>query len=241
MVTIAAVAYFSIVAIVFFFQRSLLYAPSHEEFPSLLKAWKVGQVTIGYYRKVRDPQTIWLMTHGNAGQAAERDYVLSRLSNRDSLYVLEYPGYGAREGMPCRESFNSAATEAYHLLRAEYPNTPVCVLGESIGSGPACSLAREVPAPDKIVLVVPFDSLARVAAKRFFFLPARLLLHDQWDNVDSLRGYAGPVDIFGALGDTILPIEHAKALADAVPRAHFMQIDGGHNDWSFNEAVDIQR
>ena len=29
-----------------------------------------------------------------------------------------------------------------------------------IGSGPACALAREKIAPDKIVLVIPFDSLA---------------------------------------------------------------------------------
>src|SRR5512141_1034312 len=107
---------------------------------------------------------------------------------------------------------NQAASLAYRLLRSLHPNTPVCVLGESIGSGPACALAREQIAPDKIVLVVPFDSLASVASSRFWFLPVRLMLRDAWDNVATLRHYSGPVDIFGATGDTIIPIDHAKAL-----------------------------
>src|ERR1700677_1402375 len=109
------------------------------------------------------------MAHGNGGQAAGRDYVLRRMSKEDSLYVLEYPGYGSREGSPSMESINQAASEAYRLLRARNPNTPVCVLGESLGSGPACMLAGEKIAPEKIMLVVPFDTLANVAAEHFPF------------------------------------------------------------------------
>ena len=136
---------------------------------------------------------------------------------------------------------NQAASEAYHLLRSQNQNTntAICVLGESIGTGPACSLAREKTAPDKIVLVVPFDTLASVASRRFFFLPVRLLLRDSWDNVESLRHYAGPVEIFGAIDDTIIPIEHAKALARQIPSARFTAISGGHNDWSENKQVKI--
>src|SRR5205085_2530652 len=121
-------------------------------------------------------RTVWLMMHGNGGQAADRDYVLSHFSDQDSLYVLEYPGYGLREGQPSMESINQAALDAYHILRSRNQNTPVCVLGESIGSGPACVLAREKVAPDKIVLVVPFDSMVNVASERFYFLPVRLML-----------------------------------------------------------------
>ena len=136
---------------------------------------------------------------------------------------------------------NQAASEAYRLLRSRNPNTPVCVLGESIGSGPACALAREKIAPDKIVLVVPFDTLANVGAKHFPFLPVRLLVRDNWDNVESLRRYAGPVEIFGARHDTIIPIGHARALARQIPGAQFIEIPGGHNDWAEQEQVKIKR
>jgi hypothetical protein len=163
------------------------------------------------------------------------------MSDQDSLYVLEYPGYGSREGSPSRESMNQAASDAYRILRARNPNTPVCVLGESIGSGPACALAQEKVAPDKIVLMVPFDSLLKVASKQFFFLPVRLMLRDAWDNVEALKGYTGPIDIFAATADGIIPIAHARALARQVPTAHFIEFFGGHNDWSSNDSVKITR
>ena len=240
-IAIPLALYLVLVAVVYFFQRSLLCFPTHLTPSTRLTPWSDGKRTIGYCREVPNAHTVWLMMHGNAGQAADRDYVLSRMSDQDSLYVLEYPGYGCREGKPSLESMNRAASEAYQLLRVRNQNIPVCILGESIGTGPACALAREKIAPDKIVLVVPFDSLVSVASQQFFFLPVRLMLRDAWDNVETLRHYAGPVEIFGATDDTIIPVEHAKALARQIPGAHFTAITGGHNDWSANDHLKITR
>ncbi len=238
---ILSVLYIAIAAIVYFRQRSMLYFPTHAALSTGLAPWLDGNHTNGYCREAPNARTIWLMMHGNAGQAADRGYVLPRMSGQDSLYVLEYPGYGAREGSPSLKSMNRAASEAYQLLRARNPNTPVCVLGESIGSGPACTLAREKIPPDKIVLVVPFDTLANVAAGHFPFLPVRLMLRDNWDNVKSLTGYKGPIEIFGAKDDRIVPIKHAKALARQIPGAQFIEIPGGHNDWPDAAQVEIKR
>lgn len=231
--------YLGLVAVLFFRQREMLFFPTHGTPFSRLAPWSVGGRIIGYCREVPNARAVWFMTHGNGGQAADRDYVLTHISEEDSLYVLEYPGYGGREGKPCMQSMNQAASDAYRLLRSQHPEIPVCVIGESIGSGPACSLAWERTAPDKIVLVVPFDTLASVASERYYYVPVRLLLRDAWDNVEALKHYAGPVDIFGAAGDDIIPVTHAKALASAIPRAHFVQIPGGHNDWAGCEQVKI--
>ena len=238
---ILVVLYGVVVAIVFFRQRSMLYFPTHTTPATGLSPWTDGRGTIGYCREVREPRTVWLMMHGNAGQAADRDYVLLRMSGQDSLYVLEYPGYGSREGSPSMDSINQAASEAYQILRSRNTNTPVCVLAESIGSGPACALARETNPPDKIVLIVPFDTLANAASKHFPILPVRLLLQDAWDNAESLKKYSGPVEIFGAMNDSIIPMAHARALAEKIPNARFTAITGGHNDWSENSQVKITR
>jgi uncharacterized protein len=229
------------VLLVYFRQRSMLYFPSHESPSTRLTPWTDGSRTLGFCHEVPNPSTVWLMTHGNGGQAAHRDYVLPCLSDQDSLYVLEYPGYGARDGSPSLASMNQAASEAYRLLRARNPSRPVCVLGESIGSGPACALACEEPPPDKIALVVPFDSLPNVASEKYPFLPVRLLLRDAWNNVASLRNYAGPVEIFGARDDTIIPFDHARALATQHPGAQLVTITGGHNDWSRSGEVKLGR
>ena len=112
------------------------------------------------------------------------------------------------------------------------------LIGDSIGTGPACALAREANPPDEIVLVTPFDTLAHVAAKRMWFLPVRWILKDRWDNVAALRHYRGPVRIYAAEYDTIIPNLHARALAKAIGVTPTM-IPSGHNDWSQTGAVKL--
>src|SRR5262249_40423007 len=85
--------YALVVALIYLRQRSMLFFPSHDAQPTQLAPWSDGHATIGYCREASNARTIWLMMHGNAGQAAGRDYVLRRMSSQDSLYVLEYPGY----------------------------------------------------------------------------------------------------------------------------------------------------
>jgi pimeloyl-ACP methyl ester carboxylesterase len=175
---------------------------------------------------------VWLLLHGNAGQAGDRVYALPSFLREDSVFIMEYPGYGMRPGSPSMAAFNAAAEQAYELLKARFPGRPVSVAGESIGSGPASVLARHRPPPDKIVLIVPFDVLSRVARHHVPFVPAELLLRDNWNNIEALRGYRGPVDIFGARDDTIIPVAHARALAASVPSARLHELEGGHNDWA---------
>jgi pimeloyl-ACP methyl ester carboxylesterase len=114
------------------------------------------------------------------------------------------------------------------------------VAAESIGSGPAASLAHLCRQPDKFVFIVPFDSLSSVAEDHFPAFLVRLILRTNWDNMKALLNFKGPVDIFGAERDTIIPVKHAKALAAALPGSSLAIIDGGHNEWSFEGRVKIR-
>ena len=180
------------------------------------------------------------MLHGNAGQASDRLYALPSFPREDSVFFLEYPGYGDRQGIPSKETLNQAAREAYAFLRGTYPRIPVCVVAESIGSGPASSLAGLSQPPDKIVLIVPFDRLSSVAEDYFPSFLVNLLLKDDWDNVEALSKYKGPVDVFGAEADTVISVRHAKNLAASIPSSKLMIISGGHNDWSYEGRVRIR-
>jgi uncharacterized protein len=219
-------------ALIIVLQRKLLYFPSHHPNGNGLAEWRLDGELAGYARQVARPKNVWLFLHGNAGQASDRIYALHCFADQDAVYFLEYPGYGSRPGSPGRASINAAAEAGYRWLRSTYPGVPVCVAGESIGSGPASHLARQEPQPDKIVLVVPFDNLASVAQHHFPFLPARLLLFDRWDNVAALKGFRGMLEIFAAGDDRIIPASHAKTLAQSHPGSDFLLIPGGHNDWS---------
>jgi pimeloyl-ACP methyl ester carboxylesterase len=220
--------------------RKLLYFPSHDGAETDLTPWKVGGQVVGFASTRERPTGVWLMLHGNGGQASHRGYVLPRMRDSDALYVMEYPGYGQRMGSPSRDAFNTAAAEALAALRGQFPDLPIGVIGESIGSGPASWLGGQLNPPDKIVLMVPFDRLERVAKEKFPWLPVGLVLRDKWENAVALANYPGPVEIYGATDDQIIPVQHAKDLATKLPRAKFTLIPGGHNAWSYQEALKIR-
>ena len=221
-------------------ERKLLFYPTHHPHNNSLAPWIIDGQTIGYSRQVENPMNVWLMIHGNGGQSSDRIYAVSSFSESDSVFILEYPGYGIRKGVPSMKSFNRAANEAYALLRSTYPNTPVCIAAESIGSGPALSLAGLDKKPEKFVLLVPFDKLSSVAEEHFPSFIVWLILRDNWNNVEALSKYNGPIDIFGAEADVVIPVNHAKALAASYPGSKMVIIRGGHNEWSNDERVKIR-
>ena len=213
-------------------EGTFLYFPTHEPNRSALTEWKINGTVVGYARIVDQPRAIWLVTHGNGGQAANRTYIVEKLPADTSVYVLEYPGYGLRPGKPSMKSLNAAALSAYESLRALHRGVPLGVFGESLGSGPASYLCSLPAPPDALVLAVPYDNLLSVAKASISFLPVSLLMRDKWDNVKALSSYKKPVTIFGALHDTIIPVTHARALAQSLPHARYIELPCGHNDWS---------
>ena len=114
------------------------------------------------------------------------------------------------------------------------------MLGESLGSGPACALARAATPPKHIVLVVPFDVLEDVAKEKFPLLPVSLLMVDRWDNIAALKNYSGRLDIFGALNDQVIPVHHARHLAASSPAAVYHEFPGDHG-WADSREVNLSK
>lgn len=237
---LVAILFIAVASLCAVMQRKLLYYPTHRNDSNGLSEWRKEGRLIGYAREVPAPENVWLLLHGNAGQASDRVYALPSFSGRDAVFILEYPGYGTRPGSPSMSAINAAAREGYRELRGRFPRTPVCIVGESVGSGPASVLAEDPHPPDKIVLITPFDVLSRVASHHFKYLPAGLILRDNWNNVEALKGYGGRLEIFAARDDEIIPMKFAKALAESKRGAQFHEINGGHNDWSLGGRVVIR-
>jgi len=220
--------------------RKMLFYPTHHAESPGLSDWMVDGKRIGFSRSLENPQAVWLLLHGNGGQASDRVYALPVFSGHDSVFILEYPGYGQREGKLSRKSFDTAAREAYEWLRAQFPDKPVCVATESLGSGPGSTLARLPRPPDKFVFIVPFDDLKSLGHEHVPWLPSGLMLSGSWDNLESMKGYRGPVDVFAAEHDEVIPPAHARRLADSIPQAKFTMIPGGHNNWAHQHSVVVR-
>jgi pimeloyl-ACP methyl ester carboxylesterase len=195
--------------------------------------------TIGYRSLAatddpRSPAAI-LITHGNAGYALHRaDYAtILRAAAPDralSIYILEYPGYGARSGTPSQPNFLAAANEAVAHIPQDQP---LILLGESIGTGVACATAAAHP--DRIaglLLLTPFDSLANVAQHHYPILPVRWIMRDQYRSEEWLKQYRGPVAIILAANDSIVPAKFGQKLYDIYtgPKKLIIADDADHND-----------
>jgi hypothetical protein len=221
--------------------QKLLFHPSHNFTRFSDADWIVGGNYIGQCFRKGITSVIWLMLPGNAGQAADRSYASGKIPQNDGFYVLEYPGFGPRSGVPSSVAINRAAKDAYEILMQQNPSQQICVLGESIGSGPACYLCSLPNPPRRLVLMAPFDRLDLVAADHFPKLLVKFLLSDNWDNLKALKSYQCPIAIFASTDDAVIPAYHAQALAASKPQATMTYFLGGHNAWAASQSVAINQ
>jgi len=224
------------------FQRRLIYfptklAPGDAEQAAAQKGllpWrnKAGQI-IGWKLTADTPPTgTVLIVHGNAGCASDRDYIARPIHHAASfdVYVLEYPGYGARDGSPGMKSFLAAGEDACGSLPR---NLPIYVVSESLGAGVATYVAQMYPTRiGGLMMFVPYDNLASVAQSKMPLLPAYFLLLDRFRPAKWLRGYNGPVMILLAGKDEVIPPQSGRRLFDGYQGPKSLQVvpDAHHND-----------
>jgi len=241
-VVILFTGYALLTLLVMFFQRRLIYFPTKLTLNLAKSAaakggfqpWRnaAGQI-VGWYLPATSPSTgAVLIVHGNAGSAVDRDYLAKpiRDAGNTDVFVLEYPGYGARDGAPSQESILAAADEALTLLSNR---TPIYVVSESIGAGAATHLARKHDNQIAgLMLLVPYDNLASVAQKQMPLFPVSLLLWDRFNPAEWLKDYRGPVGVVVAGADQVIPPEFGRRLHDGYAGPKRLQIipGAGHND-----------
>ena len=105
-------------------------------------------------------------------------------------------------------------------------------MGESLGSAVAIAPAADNPV-GRLVLEAPFTSAVDVGAQRYWFVPLRLFMKDQFRS-DLIAGkITAPVLVVHGEDDRVVPLTLGKRLYDLV-RSHPKSFVGvpraGHND-----------
>jgi pimeloyl-ACP methyl ester carboxylesterase len=168
-----------------------------------------------------------LIVHGNAGWALNRAYIATPIHEAAPLdvYILEYPGFGARKGSPGEASLLLAGEEALENLP---DNLPAYVVSESLGTGVAAHLAQKYPSRVAgLAMFVPYNKLASVAENHVPFIPAYFLLWDRYNPEAWLKNYRGPVKIIVAGADEIIPPILGKRLYDGYQGPKILQVIPG--------------
>lgn len=174
-----------------------------------------------------------LLVHGRSGNIATRADIVRRLA-ADGFGVLafDYRGYGASTGSPSEQGLTQDAVAARMWLRREQRvrGRRIVVIGQSLGN-PAAAHAASARRAAGLVLVSPFTSLPGAAEARWPWLPLRW--HpwpvNRFDLAGPLARVSAPVLLVVARQDESIPRKNALALRATVPRAQWIEEDGGHD------------
>lgn len=146
--------------------------------------------------------------------------------------VFNYRGYGASEGSPSQTGLVADALAQYDYA-SELPNIDaqrIFVFGRSLGSGVAVQLAAQRPVRG-VILVSPYDSLAAVAKRYYWYLPVDWMLKHRFDSIALAPHMKQPLLCFIAERDDVIPPEHAERLfvAWAGPKRRVLLGGAAHN------------
>lgn len=220
--------YLLILLAVFLLQRQLMYFPARftleqqeelitrldlQPWPSLTDLRGLVSTT-----PIHDAKGTVLIFHGNAGSAVHRTYFINGLQNLGyRVIIAEYPGYGTRGGSPSEATLIQDGIASAKMALRDFKE-PLFLCGESLGSGVVAGIVASQEVPVKgLLLITPFDSMAKVAQHHYWFFLAQWLILDQYDTVSKLRNFQGPIAMLIASQDDIIPNRHSMALYDALP------------------------
>jgi fermentation-respiration switch protein FrsA (DUF1100 family) len=236
-----------------FNQRSFIYFPDTDRpNPAHYPMQGIVQADIttadnlalqSWYKPPAEGMPVIVIFHGNAGHYAMRSYKMQPYAELGyGVLLAGYRGYGGNPGAPSEEGFYKDGRANIAWLKTQgIAGQDIILYGESIGSGVAVQIATEIN-ERALILEAPFDSLARVAGRRyFFFLFARHVVQDKFENDRKIAQIGSPLLIVAGGRDAIIPIQHPKRLFAAAnePKTLHLVQEGGHNDLYNRGAVTV--
>src|SRR6185312_7841359 len=182
-INLAILAYAGVLALMYVFQRALMYFPDPARTPpaaaGLPQAEEVtltsadGEKLIAWYVPARAAKPLVIYFQGNAGALnlrAERFKWV--IGDGTGLLALSYRGYGGSTGKPSEIGLITDAAAAYDFAAARYPAKRIVVWGESLGTAVAVAVAADHEVSG-VILDAPFTSIADVGAAAYPFAPVR--------------------------------------------------------------------
>ena len=117
---------------------------------------------------------------------------------------------------------------------------PIYIWGESLGCGVASAMAADPSLKvEGLILLTPWDSLPRTAQAHYWFLPARWLVRDRYDNIRNLQRFHGPVAVIMAEQDRVIPNRLTQTLYRQIASTKQLWTfpGAGHNSWPIAAAL----
>ncbi len=249
-------------------QRSLLFRPDPTRVDpasvGLAQAREValeapgGPRLVGWHIPPADAaKPVFLYLHGNAANLGRRSSRFAMLTREGhGLLALSWRGYGGSEGEPSEAGFHEDVGRALAFLEAQgIAPERIILFGESLGTGmavmTAARLARAGRPVKALILDSPYESIAAIAAERYWWLPVRLLMRDPFRADLAASSVRQPTLAIHCTGDWITPYEGGKRLLSLLAgpsrlvtidrRCHVPTLAGGAAEAMMTFVSELQR
>ena len=243
-ILVAVSFYILLLTLVFFFQRSLLYHPSVDNYlkdessnkPTEIERVKITTVdkidlAAWFYNKdIKKLKTI-LFFHGNAGSLENRTYKLNHFKNLNvNFLIIAWRGFSGNRGKPNELGLYRDAESAIKWLKSKgVIEQNIIIYGESLGTGVAIEVAQNKNYAG-IILESPFTSMINLGKKYYPFFPVSLLLKDKFESYKKINNIYVPVLIMHGKVDKIVPYDMGKKMYELAnePKFFYSQEYGDH-------------
>jgi alpha-beta hydrolase superfamily lysophospholipase len=165
------------------------------------------------HRAPEPGRPIILVFHGNASYPEDYSFLAAEWAVSGFGFVGPVArGYPRSGGAADGTGMLADAVAVRDWIAETYPDHPVFVFGQSLGTGPAVHVAahREVAGA---ILVSPFLSMLSLVRHKIAWIPASLLLSSPFRSDLDIGRVTAPILIFHGDRDTLIPIAQARALA----------------------------
>ena len=201
---VLAILYLGACAVLYAFQRSLIYYPQPRSVgtaTTILKLPVPGADVLVSVWPHDGPEAL-LYFGGNAEDVSRNLPTFSQAFPDHAIYLLHYRGYGGSSGEPSEEAIQRDAIALFDKVHADHPR--IAVIGRSLGSGVAVRLASQRPA-SRLILITPYNSFEEIAASQFPHMPVKWLLRDKFESWRYAPRIAVPTRLIVAGQDEVIP------------------------------------
>ena len=227
---VAFVTYLGALAVLMFFERTMLFpAPSvmigfwqadrfgAEEW--MIESADKAKVHVWSFEKANSKKTL-IFCHGNGETLGLLGGELAEIRDRWNVNVVafDFRGYGKTGGLANEVEIlaDSVAVAQWIETNDRLRGYQMIVFGRSLGGACAVEIATKTNVAG-MILDRTFSSIVDVAADRFYYLPIRHVMRNQFRSIEKIPRYTGPLLQMHGDVDTLIPYHFGKKLFDACP------------------------
>lgn len=188
------------------------------------------------YKPGDKAENIAMIFHGNAETVAKGNFLPFFRKLGIPAFTFDYRGYGKSSGWPSEDGLYLDAEAVWSEIhkRSGIEANRLIILGNSIGSGPASYLAKQL-SPQALILLAAYSDFPTLVSQMPLYSPFRFILRYNLPVYSYVKDLKTKCLILAhGEKDTVIPISHLEKIKSNFNNIGSLSIleskEAGHND-----------